>query len=282
MPAGGWLTCATCGPPGLPASKATTRRGARAGAGAARTPHDKACARVCPHRGTHFARRVPAAALPRTAPPCPTQTPASLAHRQPILHDRGRARHGAWARRGAQPSGGNGVLAPEVVVQEAHLQVQRVRRTAVQRPAQVGHDLAARHLVAVAHQHHVPPARVLVQDVLRRMQPLVRLAPPAEPRARLGGCCPLPRAHHARRAGCADGAPVTGPGAEWVGRPGGPRTVCGRRVKSSTGPSTMQRIARHEQRCAAQDCTARYAEAGLSRGRAMPWRRTPRACCPCA
>jgi len=76
-------------------------------------------------------------------------------------------------------------LAPEVVVQEAHLQVQRVRRTAVQRPAQVGHDLAARHLVAVAHQHHVPPARVLVQNVLRRMQPLVRLAPPARPARRL-------------------------------------------------------------------------------------------------
>jgi hypothetical protein len=185
------------------------------------------------------------------------------------------------ARR-ARARPGAGAAAPEVVVQEAHLQVQGVRRAAVQRPTQVGHDLAARHLVAVAHQHHVPPARVLVQDVLRRVQPLVRLAPPAQPRAPARQL--RPACEGARRVGSAGCAPVTGPHAGWVGHPVGLHKVCGRRVKSSTGPSTMQRVARREKerQRAALDCTARYAEAGLSRGRAMPWRRSPRVCCPCA
>ena len=76
--------------------------------------------------------------------------------------------------RGRQPG------APEVVVQEVHLKVQPVGGARVERPAQVLHDGAARHLVHIARQHHVALPLILVQDVLRRVQPLVRLPPPAE------------------------------------------------------------------------------------------------------
>lgn len=72
-----------------------------------------------------------------------------------------------------------GGRAPEIVVQEVHFEVEPVRGARIERAAQARHGAAARDLVAVAGQHHVAPAHILVQDVLRWVQPLVRLAPPA-------------------------------------------------------------------------------------------------------
>ena len=66
-----------------------------------------------------------------------------------------------------------GGRAPEIVVQEMHFEVEPVCGARVERAAQVRHNAAARDLVAVAGQHHIALAHVLVQDVLRWVQPLV-------------------------------------------------------------------------------------------------------------